>query len=224
MNPGQSRLSLVFIVAALLLAGFVAGYWARVPIERGAVRLKASIAGRAHQKYLDAKFLGKPAADIDSPRLDGSPFSLTEKKGKVLLLFFWASWCPYSRSALSGIQAIYERYADRDDFEIIGLSLDRSRDSLSDFITSRGIRWVNLYEDGKAWNSGAAKSYEVRAIPSRWVVDRSQSIAGAELSHAATEDLLSLLLENRHRTSVDSRDADVSATAEGGGCAASEAQ
>ena len=194
-----------------------------MPIERGATRLKASIASRAHQKYLDAKFIGKPAAAIESVRLDGKPFSLDEKKGKVLLLFFWASWCPYSRAALPGIQALYERYAERDDFEIIGLSLDRSRDTLSDFVASRGLRWVNVFEDGKAWDSRAVKAYEVRAIPSRWIVDRNQSITGADLSHAATEDLLSLLLENRHRNAADARVAGSAAIVEGGGCLATEA-
>ena len=222
MSEKRTRLNLVLIVTALLLVGFAGGYYARVPLERGTAQLKSSLASRSHQKYLNAKFVGKPAVGIDSVTLDGAPFSLSDTNGRVVLLFFWASWCPYSRNAFPAIQAIQDRYAGRDDFQIIGVSLDRNTDALNDFVGARDIRWVNLYENGKAWSSTSVKSYEVRAIPSRWVIDRNQLVSGAELSQAAAEDLLSVLLENKHREKPAGVQG-LSGIVEGGGCSASDA-
>jgi peroxiredoxin len=225
MNDKPSRLNAVITAIALILIGFTGGYLARVPIEGWAVRLKASVADTSRQRHLTAQFLGKPAVGIAASKLDGTPFRLSDKKGKVVLMFFWASWCQYSRNALPGIQAIYDRYADRDDFEIVGVSLDRDRDALNDFVRSQNIRWVNLYEDGKAWNSDYAKFHEVKAIPSRWIVGKDQMISGAGLSQAAAEDLLSLLLENKRRTGAAAANAAVpgGVDVEAGGCTAPEA-
>jgi thiol-disulfide isomerase/thioredoxin len=220
MAGRRSLLNLIFSIIALIAVGFVAGYYARVPLERTASRLKASITSARLQKYLAAKYLGKPAADIGSLRLDGSPFRLSEEKGKVVLLFFWASWCPYSRNALPRIQDIYRRYADRDDFEIVGVSLDRDRTVLNDFAVAHDIRWVNLYENGSAWNSAYAHAYEVKTIPSRWVIDRDLIISGADLGPAETEDLLSVLLENRHRAVDAGSSPSGGAVVDGGGCTA----
>ncbi len=220
MSSRRSAASLIVTVATLVLVGFVAGFFARPPMQSLAQQLKGTLVQASRQKYLAANFLGRPAADLPAATLDGSAFRLSGKKGKVILLFFWASWCPYSRSALPAIQAIQERYAGRDDFEVIGVSLDRDRAALVDFVSQRGIRWINLYEDGKVWNSAYAKSYEVRAIPSRWIIGKDSTISGADLSPAAAEDQLSLLLENRHRAaSADSAAVPVSA----GGCTALDA-
>jgi thiol-disulfide isomerase/thioredoxin len=197
----------------------MAGFLARPPIQARIEGLKGALAQASRQRHLAATFLGKPAADLPGITLEGSAFRLSERRGKVVLLFFWASWCSYSREAIPAIQAVQKRYADRKDFEIIGVSLDRDRGTLERFVAERGINWTNLYDDGKGWNSAYAQSFQVRAIPSRWIIDRDLAISGAELGQAAVEDSLSVLLEGRHRE-PDPALSIGPATAAGGGCTA----
>jgi len=223
MSGRRSTASLVVTITTLLLVGFIAGFFARPPIQKWTERLKGALVQASRQRYLAAAFVGRSAADLPAATLDGTAFRLSEKKGKVVLLFFWASWCPYSRGAIPAIQAIQERYADRDDFEIIGVSLDRDKGEIDRFVADHGIRWINLFEDGKAWNTAYAKSYEVRAIPSRWIIGKDLTISGADLSQAAAEDQLSLLLENRHRPPSAPGGSAAAAAAAAGGCTAVDA-
>jgi thiol-disulfide isomerase/thioredoxin len=136
---------------------------------------------------------------VASVKMDGTPYRLSDSRGKVVLLFFWASWCPYSRAALPGVQAIQNRYANRADFQIVGVSLDSSGEMLRAAVQSHDIRWVNVFENGMSWNGPFAKAYEIRAIPSLWVIGKDSKVTGADVSLPAAEDILSVLLENRHR-------------------------
>lgn len=111
-----------------------------------------------------------------------------------MLLFFWASWCPYSRAAVPSMKALAERYAGREDFLVVGISLDRERAALSSFERQASLPWQDLYEQGKGFSGKIPRAYHISSIPSRWVIDKESRVRGIDLDQSSTEEMISLLL------------------------------
>jgi thiol-disulfide isomerase/thioredoxin len=78
------------------------------------------------------------AADNDAARLtgfltDGTPFDLADQRGKVVMVNFWATWCPACRADWPVWQEVYERYQGSD-FEMVAVSIDRDQEALDRFL------------------------------------------------------------------------------------------
>jgi thiol-disulfide isomerase/thioredoxin len=73
--------------------------------------------------YSPAAELRKPAPDWQLSDVNGKPVKLSDFKGKVILLNFWATWCPPCRAEIPGFVALQTKYADKG-FSVIGVSLD----------------------------------------------------------------------------------------------------
>lgn len=71
--------------------------------------------------------VGQPAPALAVPELDGQAFDLGALRGKVVVLNFWATWCPPCRKEMPALDAFYRRYRGRG-LAMIGLSVDRPRD------------------------------------------------------------------------------------------------
>ncbi len=130
--------------------------------------------------------------------IDGMPVSLDEYAGKVLLVDFWATWCPPCRRELPGIAAAYAKYHERG-LEIVSISLDYadrvSVPALRDSVAAHGMTWRHVY-DGSGWNAGPVKRWFVGSIPSPFLVGRDGALAawgedlrGAKLTAAIERSL-----------------------------------
>jgi thiol-disulfide isomerase/thioredoxin len=86
--------------------------------------ISASISG---SPAFAAAEIGGAAPALVAPELDGGTFDLAAMRGKVVIVNFWASWCPPCRKEMPALNAFYERYHAQG-LEMIGLSADRSRD------------------------------------------------------------------------------------------------
>lgn len=75
--------------------------------------------------YADVE-IGQPAPKLVVTRLDGETFDLSAQHGKIVIVSFWATWCPPCRQEMPILDAIYHRYHAQG-LEVIGLSVDRSR-------------------------------------------------------------------------------------------------
>ena len=122
------------------------------------------------------KFLNKIPENITTTRLNGTPWSLDQQKGKVLLLDFWATWCPHCVEAIPEISQIYERYKKNNDFLLVGVSLDEERPVLEKFLSTHNINWLQLYEDDMGWENSFARKFNIPQIPSLWLLDRSGKV------------------------------------------------
>jgi len=114
--------------------------------------------------------IGKPAKDFSTTLISGEKISLSDLKGKVILIDFWATWCPPCIKGIPHIKELYKEYKDRN-FEIIGISLDKKKELVVKYIVKEQIKWKMIFS-GKAWADDIAKNYNVNLIPSYWIIDR----------------------------------------------------
>jgi thiol-disulfide isomerase/thioredoxin len=115
--------------------------------------------------------------------LAGNPLSVSAYRGKVTMVDFWATWCGPCRGELPNVIATYQKYHNLG-FEIIGVSLDQNRDTLTGFINASGMAWPQ-YFDGQGWQNKLAQQYQVRSIPMDYLLDRHGIIIGKELRGSA---------------------------------------
>ena len=149
--------------------------------------------------------VGAEAPDIVLPSPDGKEYALSDLKGKVVLLDFWASWCGPCRRENPHVVKVYNKYKDRG-FEVFSVSLDgldertkarfasaeqieqqleRSKARWKQAIKADGLTWEGHVSDLKKWNSAPAQTYGVSGIPRTFMIDRDGKIAAIGLRGAA---------------------------------------
>ncbi|MDE2810478.1 MAG: TlpA disulfide reductase family protein [Gemmatimonadota bacterium] len=111
---------------------------------------------------------GQPAPDFTLHDLDGQPVSLSQFKGKVILLDFWASWCGPCIGDLPDLRRIKEKTADWP-VVFLNLSIDTDDAAWREAVDKYKIKGVHVRADGLG--SDVAKSYQVAGIPSYYLVD-----------------------------------------------------
>jgi thiol-disulfide isomerase/thioredoxin len=157
--------------------------------------------------------VGQPAPDIVLPDPDGKEYKLSDLKGKVVLLDFWASWCGPCRKANPHVVELYDKYKDKG-FTVFSVSLDgvdeRTKSRFSDpnqldaQMKNSKRRWLNAIEkdnlkweyhvsDLKKWDCAPAREYGVRSIPRTFLIDKEGNIAAINPRYDLEEQLLKVL-------------------------------
>jgi thiol-disulfide isomerase/thioredoxin len=124
--------------------------------------------------------------------LDGQTLSPAAYKGKVLLIDFWATWCGPCIMEMPNVKSVYSRYHSKG-FEIVGISLDQSREKLDAYLEQQQIEWPQ-YFDGKWWNNDVAVKYGIRSIPTTVLVDKKGKIRYKTLRGKQLETAVQQLL------------------------------
>jgi thiol-disulfide isomerase/thioredoxin len=114
--------------------------------------------------------IGKPL-DISFKSTGGQQIDLQKMKGHVVIVDFWATWCPPCRASIPKLKALYERLKPRG-LRVVGISLDSSREKLDEYVRREGMTWPQ-YFDGKQWENDIARRFGIEAIPAVFVVDKS---------------------------------------------------
>ncbi|NJK94492.1 MAG: AhpC/TSA family protein [Bacteroidales bacterium] len=122
---------------------------------------------------------GNKFIDFELPDTTGVPVKLSSLNGKVILLDFWASWCPPCRAENPNLVRIYNTYSPKG-FTIFSVSLDKNKETWLKGINDDKLTWTHV-SDLAFWNSSAAKLYGVRAIPSNVLIDASGTIIARNL-------------------------------------------
>ncbi len=134
-------------------------------------------------------FINKAALDFQVTGLKGEPLSLSEYRGQVVLLDFWATWCGPCIVEMPNVKRTYAKYKDQK-FEIIGISLDQSMAPLEEYIASEGLAWRQYLDS----NGRIANMYNVRSIPSTFLIDGTGIIRRVNLRGSALETAVAELV------------------------------
>jgi peroxiredoxin len=123
--------------------------------------------------------IGEMAPEISLPQVDGSILKLSDLRGKIVLIDFWASWCGPCRAEFPNVKNLYARFQSKG-FEIYGVSLDKDRASWVSSISSLGLTWKHV-SDLKFWACAPAKTYKVSGIPFTVLIDKEGKIIAKNL-------------------------------------------
>ena len=130
-------------------------------------------AARAKGQLTIMEALGKPVA-IAFESVDGRKVDLTSMKGKVVLIDFWATWCGPCVAELPNVKKTYAKYHEKG-FEIVGISLDQSKDKLIKFVGKEKMPWPQHF-DGQGWKNEFAVKYGIQGIPAMWLIDKKGNL------------------------------------------------
>ena len=131
---------------------------------------------------------GKDAPDFTLPNLQGEPVTLSQVKGKIKILDFWASWCGPCRLNNPKLKKLYDKYHYKG-LEIIGISLDDRKSSWENAVAKDALPWINL-SSLKGWECSVAHRYNITGIPAVFILDENNRIIASGLREKKLEEFL----------------------------------
>ena len=133
--------------------------------------------------------IGKMLPAMKQANTLGNMVSLTDFKGKYLLIDFWASWCVPCRAANPGVVKLYNHYKAKN-FDVLGISLDKGdKTKWIEAIRKDGLIWHHI-SDLKGWDNEISRAFGINSIPATVLVDPNGVIIARNLSEQQLETFL----------------------------------
>ena len=158
------------------------------------VMLQQIKAQAASKNAESATAIGALAPDLAFTSPDGKVIKLSDLRGKIVLVDFWASWCRPCRMENPNVVAAYKKFKDKG-FTIYSVSLDQDASKWKGAIQQDGLEWPNHVSDLKGWQSQAAAMYGVQGIPAQFLLDKDGKIVAKNLRGEQLEEKLTELLK-----------------------------
>lgn len=141
------------------------------------------------QKLRSVVMAGMEAPDIVMRDTAGVERRLSDLRGQIVLIDFWASWCGPCRMENPNVVRMYQRYHAQG-FEIFSVSLDNNRDKWVQAIKKDNLVWPNHVSDLRGWSSAAGRLYGISSIPATVLLDREGKVLARNLRGAQLEEKL----------------------------------
>ena len=144
--------------------------------------------------FLNSNNGTREAPEINANNPDGKTIKLSDLRGKIVLIDFWASWCAPCRKENPTIVKLYEKYKDKD-FTILSVSLDQDLINWRGAIKIDGLKWPNHVSDLKGWGSEVISSYNFNEIPHTVLVNKEGKIIGQDLRGIELEQKIAEIIK-----------------------------
>ncbi len=125
--------------------------------------------------------------------LRGSTVDISQYKGRIVLVQYWATWCEPCKSDMAVLKELKSKYA-KAKFEVLGVSLDNSREDVADFVKQERLPWVQIYESG-GLESRLANEMGVLTLPTMILLDGQGRVVNRGIHISEVESELKKLLQ-----------------------------
>lgn len=136
--------------------------------------------------------IGNIAPSFSAPTPEGNELALEDALDKYTLVDFWAAWCRPCRIENPNLVRVYNKYHDKG-FNILGVSLDRNKQSWLRAIEQDGLVWDQI-SNLNSWNDPIARQYKIRSIPASMLLDGEGRIVAKNLRGIRLEKKIEELL------------------------------
>jgi len=148
--------------------------------------LKGKVPGEENKKLLEEAT--KKLSELSFLTLDGKEVKLSDYKGKVVLVNFWASWCPPCKEEMPIFEKVYQKYNDKN-FVILAVNMDTSEGALKEFLEKNRYSFPIVRIKGEA-------GLNIPGLPTSYLVDKDGSVKKIRLGvYRELEEDLSKLLQ-----------------------------
>ncbi len=158
--------------------------------------LTSCIADSTTEDDVASSFLeqGTMAPDFTiSPYGSDEEYSLYQLRGRYVLVEFWAQWCPDCRNVTAEMKNLYATFAD-EALVFVGFSLDTDKEAWEAYITENELTWVQTCEFKEWKESDVATAYNIKWIPTFYLIDRESRVLYATIEIDDMADYLKKLL------------------------------
>ena len=139
---------------------------------------------------------GQMADDFTLETIEGKQVSLSDYKGKIVFLNFWATWCPPCRSEMPSMEKLYQKFKDKD-FIMLAVNLQEKSEQVSKFMKDNKLNFPALIDKGEV-----GSKYSVSSIPTTFFVDKhgrmiGHAVGSRDWGSEETFKLIEVLLETK---------------------------
>jgi thiol-disulfide isomerase/thioredoxin len=146
-----------------------------------------------------ARLLSGDPVKVSGKTFDGKPFDISEYKGKVVVVDFWATWCGPCRQELPNLKAVYDKYHSRG-LEVVGVSLDESKEDLANFLKTNNLPWkilVSTEPHHSGFENPIADQYGISGIPTVFLMNRDGKVVSLAARGEQLGELVNGLLSGQ---------------------------
>jgi len=183
----MKRSTQISVVVLLVIGGIASGYYSNHLLKHSAQTANTK------NNQLPQQQSRRP--DFQLPDLEGAQQSVDNWNGQVIMVNFWATWCPPCRREMPAFIRLYDDYKDRG-FVILGIAIDDPQ-SVKDFVDPMGVNYPILLGEEAGIDISTAYGNRLGALPFTVFIDREGRIITsrrAELSYEQAEALIKPLL------------------------------
>ena len=132
--------------------------------------------GNKGSELTPAPVIGHPAPDFTLVDLEGNQVTLSDFRGKVVFVNFWATWCPPCRAEMPEIEAVHQEYKDKG-VVVIGVDIAEPESTVRQYVQQGGFSWTFVLDS----TGEVARDYQIVAIPTSFFIDREGVIRAVNI-------------------------------------------